>query len=490
MPHAHDTPHSFAALDHLGLYTDFYELTMAQGYVLSGRATQRATFDYFFRSLPFGGGHVIFAGLCDLISAISALRFTPRDLDFLASKGLRSEFLDFLSSFRFSGTIRAVREGEVVFPLTPLLRVDGTIAETQLIEALLLNILNFESLVATKASRIAQATAGRPFFEFGLRRAQGMGAAQATRAAVIGGAAGTSNVLAALESDLVLGGTQAHSWIQHFGDELTAFRAYAELYPDTCVLLVDTYNTLSSGVPNAITVARELEARGHRLLGVRLDSGDLAYLSKKTRAQLDHAGLGYVKIYATNQLDEHLIKSLLDQDAPIDVFGVGTRLVTGTPDSALDGVYKLAASRGEPCLKISDNFTKVNFPGTKKVVRFIDDDGMFYGDAIALDHETDIERIYHPFFPAQHSDVAGFASEDLLRDVVVGGELVGALESPDECAEYAASRLAKLPAEHRRFANPHTYKVGATETLLTLRSTLYDELVARTSRTREIGPAS
>ncbi len=476
-----------ADLHHPELFTDLYELSMAQGYWRAGRADKTASFDYFFRSNPFEGGYVVFAGLGSLLERLDALRFGDAAIAYLATKGFDQDFLGFLSTWRFSGLIRSVREGEVVFPLEPVLCVEGTILEAQLLEAMLLNTLNFQSLVATKAARIHHAAQGRPFMEFGLRRAQSLGALHASRAAIIGGAAGTSNVHAAWRHDLNVSGTQAHSWIQHFDDELEAFRAWADIYPDSCVLLVDTYDTLESGVPCAIEVARELRERGKELRAVRLDSGDLAYLSKKTRAMLDEAGFPDVEIIVTNQLDEHLIKSLLDQGAPIDTFGVGTRLVTGHDASALDGVYKLSTSDGTPRLKISDNFTKVNFPGRKGLWRYLTDDGRFYGDGIFLAAEIDAQgpaptTIHHPFFPDQQSDVSSLTAVDLLHDVMRDGERLIDIPTPTDSAAFARERLDRLPEEHKRFANPHTYKVGASKGLLDLRSSLYNDARTRASR--------
>ncbi len=465
----------------LGLFTDLYELTMAQGYLLSGKGDEPALFDYFFRSVPFEGGYVVFAGLGDLIERMGRMRFSEEDLAYLKTLGFEDVFLEWLGAFRFGGTVRAMREGEIIFPLEPVARVEGTIMEAQLLEPLLLNALNFQSLVATKAARVGEASQGRAFYEFGLRRAQGSGAMEASRAAAVGGAAGTSNTLAGSRYGIEVGGTQAHSWVQHFGDELESFRAYAGLYPQACVLLVDTYDTLKSGVPNAIKVGLEMKSRGESLVAIRLDSGDLAYLSKRARALLDEAGLKDVAIYATNQLDEHLIKSLLDQGAPIDLFGVGTRLVTGHPDGALDGVYKLSEARGDACLKISDNFTKVSLPGRKSVWRYYQGDGTFYGDGIGLESGGAPDRIHHPYFPDQSSDVSEMRREELLSDVFVDGVLVRPGRSVQESAAYMKGRLALLPDEHRRFANPHTYKVGASEDLLELRSRLYAEAKAKAS---------
>ena len=460
---------------HGGIYTDFYQLTMAQGYFLSGRADTVSCFDYFFRENPFNGGYVIFAGLTDVLEIIENLQFGNDTLEYLKRLGFRDEFLEYLKSFAFRGTITSAWEGEVVFPLEPILRVEGTLIESQLVETLLLNFLNFESLIATKASRIKTAAGGRRVVDFGLRRAQGLGGIHGSKAAIIGGVDATSNVYSAFHNEFSVSGTQAHSWIQSYGDELAAFRKYAEIYPDKCILLVDTYNTLRSGVPNAITVAKELEQSGNRLIAIRLDSGDLAYLSKHARHALDQAGLSYVKIVVSNQLDEYVIRSLLeDQAAPIDVFGVGTRLITGQTSAALDGVYKLSMSDNIPRLKFSENFTKLTLPGVKKIYRFTDGEGLFYADAIALEEEPVPKLIFHPFFPEQRSSLASYSSESLIQTVMKKGKVV-ARSSAKQSAEYARQRLSKLAVEHKRFENPHIYKVGITERLMHLRTKLVDE---------------
>lgn len=456
-----------------GLYTDYYEFTMAQGYYLSGKASAPACFDYFFRSNPYSGGYVIFAGLDDLLTAVEHFTFDSGDVDFFASLGLNAEFLKFLRQFRFGGTITSVREGEVVFPLEPIVRVQGSIIEAQLIETILLNLLNFESLIATKASRLRQAAGSKRIVDFGLRRAQGLGGVHATRAAVIGGVDATSNVSAAQAYGLEVSGTQAHSWIQCFGSELAAFRKFAEVFPDRSYLLVDTYDTLRSGVPNAITVAKELERSGKRLLGIRLDSGDLAYLSKHARAMLDRAGLPEVKIVASNQLDEYVIRSLLEQGAPIDAFGVGTRLVTGQESSSLDGVYKLSEFDGQPKLKFSENFTKITLPGVKTVQRYCDDDAMFYADGIGLVDEKSISLIHHPMFPEARSNIKNYPTEQLMQTVMERGRRVGTA-SIEEAAAYARARLTKLYPEHKRFENPHVFKVGISDRLLKLRTQLVE----------------
>ncbi|MEX2117387.1 MAG: nicotinate phosphoribosyltransferase [Bacteroidota bacterium] len=458
---------------HAGLYTDFYEFTMAQAFYLSGKAEMPATFDYFYRENPFGGGYVVFAGLSDLLATLKSFRFDDEDIRFLADRGLHPKFLDFLKSFRFQGTVTSVKEGEVIFPLETVVRVDGTIIETQIIETLLLNLINFESLIATKASRIRSIAGTRRVVDFGLRRAQGYGGIQATKAAMIGGFDATSNVYAAFHYSLETTGTQAHSWVQSFDDELAAFRKFAEIFPDQCVLLVDTYSTLKSGVPNAIVVARELEAKGHRMIGIRLDSGDLAYLSRRARTMLDEAGLSYVKIIASNQLDEFVIRSLLEQDAPIDAFGVGTKLVTGQASAALDGVYKLSMCGGKPRLKFTENFGKISLPGKKKVMRYIGRDGMFYGDALALEDEKELEWMFHPLFPENRSPLNRMQHEDLM-EVVMDRNGIKREWSIPESALYAGERLRTLAQEHKRFENPHVYKVGISQGLMQLRSNLID----------------
>ena len=461
-----------------GLYTDFYELTMIQGYFLEGKKEERVVFDYFFRTNPFGGGYVIFAGLENLLSLLNNYVFPQESLDYLSQQGFRDEFLKYLADFRFRGDIYSVREGEVVFPNEPVVRVEGSIMEAQVVETLLLNILNFESLIATKASRIRQAAGPQEIVtDFGMRRAQGIAALQASRAAIVGGFNTTSNVAAALLFGLEATGTMAHSWIQSFPDELTAFRKYAGLYEDHCVLLVDTYDTLNSGVPNAITVARELEQKGKKLVAIRLDSGDLAYLSKRARKMLDDVGLGYVKIIASNQLDEMIIRSLEEQGARIDIFGVGTKLVTGHPDAALDGVYKIAVDGGRPVMKISENIQKMTLPGRKNVMRFTNGENLFAGDAIILEAENGAPQVfYHPLFPEKKKSVKGFRFERLLLPVMEQGEITVPAMPVKEIAAYARERMALLDDSHKRFENPHVYKVGISASLMRLRDEVKDEI--------------
>ncbi len=459
-------------LDRPALYTDYYELTMAQGYFLEGRENEQACFDYFFRRLPYEGGYAVSAGLVELLETLENFHFHQEELDYLQERGFTEEFLHYLSTLDLDLEIKACKEGELIFPTEPLARIQGNLIHAQLIETLLLNTLNFQSLIATKACRIKDAAGGRTALEFGLRRAQGLGGIQATRAAAIGGVQPTSNVYASRRYNIQASGTMAHSWIQSFEDELTAFRTYARHYPDKCILLVDTYDTLNSGIPNAITVAKELEEQGHRLIGIRLDSGDLAYLSRKAREKFDDAGLSYVKIAASNQLDEQVIKSLLNQNAAIDIFGVGTRLATGQPNAAFDGVYKLVSINNEPKLKKSENIEKITLPGLKNLYRYTTHSGKFVGDGILLEGEAAQQPIYHPYLPEKFTDFSAFEASPLLETFMKGGKIIQSLPSIVESAEYLQERFSMLNEGHKRFHNPHVYKVGISKKLMNLRNTL------------------
>ncbi|HVS96872.1 MAG TPA: nicotinate phosphoribosyltransferase [Puia sp.] len=461
-------------------YADLYELTMGEVYFFERKTDIPVCFDYFFRKLPGGSGYVLFAGLEDLLETLEALRFTGEDLDFLRELKFPASYIEFLARFRFRGKIHAVCEGEIVFPGCPILRVEGGLFETQLVETLLLNILNFESLVATKASRIKYVAGDRAVSDFGLRRSHGPGGILATRATFIGGVESTSNVYAAEKYGLPVSGTMAHSFIESYDSELQAFRAFAGVRPDDAIFLVDTYDTLYSGVPNAILVAREMEKKGLRAAGVRLDSGDLAYLARRCRDMLDEAGLGYMKIVVSNQLDEHVIKSLLDQGAPIDVFGVGTRLVTGHPDGALDGVYKLSMSDGKPKIKLSENLSKLTLPGIKQVRRVFDANGLFFGaDVIALESEAGVPVMVHPVEPGKSLSIGHLRQEPLLRVVMEDGRRVSPAAMVGDIAAYARKRLSLLPAEYRRFENPHLYKVGLSGELLRLRDEVRQRHIQR-----------
>ena len=462
---------------HNGLYTDHYELVMAQGYYLSGLNNYPACFDYFFRKNPFKGGYVVFAGLSDLVEIVENLKFDKTDLEFLASIGFEPDFLEYLSTFSFKGNIYSVKEGEIVFPNEPVLRIEGGLAETQIIETMVLNILNFESLIATKACRMRYSAGDKVLMDFGLRRAQGFGGIHASKAAVIGGFDQTSNVFSAFSFGLKSSGTMAHSWIQNFGDELEAFRIFARHYPDNCVLLVDTYDTLKSGIPNAVKVAKELKKNGHKLAGIRLDSGDLAYLSKKSREMLDMEGLDYVKIVASNQLNEHVIRSLEHQKAPIDIFGVGTALVTGQDDPALDGVYKLSMSNHLPSMKFSENEAKETLPGIKNILRFYDDQGKFLMDGVLLDYEKNGNTYFHPLKPEKKTNVSSLKRESLHHMVMDEGKRSNQFSniSLEDIIENRKQRFNLLPEEYKRFENPHLYKVGISKELLNLKNKLKEE---------------
>ena len=459
--------------DYTATYTDQYQITMSQVYFHKGLKDETAIFDYFFRKLPFESGYAIFAGLEDLLDAIENFRFDQKDLQLLEDEGMNQEFLDYLERFRFSGNIYAAKEGDLIFPNRPVLSVEASIIEAQLLETLILNTLNYQSLIATKASRMRQAAGNRQLVDFGLRRAPGTGGYAASRAAVIGGFDATSNVRSGRDYDIPISGTMAHSFVQRYDDEIDSFRDFAEIRPNDCVLLVDTYDTLKSGVPNAIKIAQEMEDRGEQLKGIRLDSGDLAWLAKESRRMLDEAGFDYVKIAASNQINEHVIKSLLDQNAPIDLFGVGTSLVTGRPDSALDGVYKLSYANGEPRLKLSETVSKINLPGKKQVHRLLNKDGSFYGgEVVSLSEETSFDTMYHSTDPHRTRQLSEFKKEPLLEKVVEDGQRTTSPRSIDEIASFSRRQLNRLPREFKRFENPHIYKIGLTQKLKELRDTL------------------
>ncbi|MRT93732.1 nicotinate phosphoribosyltransferase [Ancylomarina sp. 16SWW S1-10-2] len=453
-----------------GLYTDFYELTMAQAYFYSGKQNETSKFDYFFRTNPYKGGYIVFAGLQDLLHILSEFSYNDENLAFLKKAGLKDEFLNYLKDFSFKGKIYSMKEGEIAFPYEPIIRVEGNMIECLLIETLLLNYLNFQSLIATKACRIRSIIGDKVFSDFGLRRAQGLGGIHASRAAIIGGADSTSNVYAAFIYGIPVSGTQAHAWVQSFDKEIDAFRQYAEINPDTTVLLVDTYNTLKSGIPNAIIIAKELEAKGLKLVGIRLDSGDLAYLSKKGREILDDAGLSYVQIFASNQLNEYVIKSLNEQGARIDGYGIGTELVTGNDTGALDGVYKLVENNNKPSLKVSENIEKMTLPGRKKVVRYFDKNGKFFSDGILMVDEENANKIYHPFLSHKTTNLDGCTHEVLNKLVMDNGEILIKEQLPSEINVYLKQRYAQLPDEHKRFISPHIYKVGVSEKVLKLKN--------------------
>ncbi|MFO7935292.1 MAG: nicotinate phosphoribosyltransferase [Bacteroidales bacterium] len=457
---------------HTGLYTDHYELSMAQGYLMSGMKDTPAVFDYFFRKNPYEGGYVVFAGLEELLELLHNFRFDGAACSYLSGIGFHDDFISYLKEFRFHADIYSVQEGEIVFPDEPCVRVEGNIIETQLVETMLLNVLNFHSLIATKAARLREAAGDHLLVDFGLRRAQGYGGIQASSAAIAGGVNQTSNVFSAFQYGLQSSGTMAHSWVQSFEDELEAFRTFAKIFPEQCILLVDTYDTLESGVPNAIKVGLEMEKQGKKLLGIRLDSGDLSYLSKKARGMLDWAGLEYVHIVASNQLDEHVIKSLKEQSAPIDAFGVGTALTTGKGAGALDGVYKISMVNRKPTLKVSENIRKSNLPGRKSIFRFRNDRGKFMADGIFLEGEKESGTLHHPYEQGKSSDVSCYKREQINEKVMENGKALGEKNTPAKIAERVRTGLDDLPPEHKRFMNPHVYKVGISSELLEMRNDL------------------
>ncbi len=454
------------------LYTDLYELTMSQAYFFSNKKNDEVCFDYFFRKNPFKGGYTIFAGLSDFLSLLKNFIFTENNLKYLSTIGFHKDFIEYLKKFKFKGKIYAFKEGEVIFPEEPVIRIEGNIIECQLIETLLLNIINFESLIATKTCRIVYAANGKPVVDFGLRRAQGFGGLQASKASIIGGAVGTSNTLAGFLYNIPVKGTHAHSWVQSFDSEIEAFRKFVENWPENAILLIDTYDTLNSGLPNAIKVAKEMEKHGKKLLGVRLDSGDFAYLSKKVRNILNENGLNYVKIVVSNQLDEYTIQSLNNQNAPVDLFGVGTKLITAFDQPALDGVFKLSAINKIPKIKISDNIEKVNIPGIKKVKRYFDNNNNFLIDGISLIDEEKIKILRHSFIPYKKTHIAKYKSEELMSLVFTNGEVLNNHISVSEIAKYREERFNRLPDEHKRFVNPHIYRVGLSKKLWDLKDKL------------------
>ncbi|HAD04705.1 MAG: nicotinate phosphoribosyltransferase [Desulfuromonadales bacterium GWC2_61_20] len=466
------------------LLTDLYELTMLAGYLQEGLSEEPATFDLFFRSNPFEGGYAVFAGLEPALAALEQLRFAEDELAYLKSLNLfRPAFLDYLRTFRFRGTVVAPPEGTVVFANTPLLSVSGTLAEAQFVETLLLNLVNFSTLVATKAARIVHAAGDdASVLEFGLRRAQGPdGGLTVARAACIGGVTSTSNVLAGQTFGLPLRGTHAHSWVMAFPDELAAFRAYADAFPHNCILLIDTYDTLQSGLPHALAVAAELRAQGHELYGVRIDSGDLAYLSREVRQAFDRAGYPAVKIVASNELDEFVIDSIRDEGGCVDIYGVGTRLATcaGRGGGALGGVYKLVECCGLPRLKVTSDMAKATLPGRKRVLRAINPDGGYLQDILALDVDDPLapgDTVYDPSNPLQHTLLAATATlRDLRTAVMVDGKRTRVAEPLDALTARCREELARLPQGCLRFINPHRYKVSLSPTLNALRNQLIAE---------------
>lgn len=471
----------------LELVTDFYEFTMSNGYFAKSMNNVNAYFDVFFREIPDGGGYVIFAGLEQIIEYIQNLHFDEEDIIYLKSTNKFSdEFLNYLKNFKFSGDIWAVPEGTVVFPTEPLITVKAPLIEAQLLETMLLLLINHQSLIATKASRIVSAAKGRPVMEFGARRAHSIDAAvYGARAAIIGGCIGTSCTLTAQKYNVPASGTMAHSFIQSFDSEYEAFKAYAENYPDDCTLLIDTYDSLGSGINNAIKVFDEvLTPMGYRPKAVRIDSGDLSYISKKLRVILDNAGYKDCKICGTNSLDEYVITSILDEGAKLDSFGVGENLITAKSNPVFGGVYKLSAIEKEgriiPKIKVSNNTIKITNPGSKKTYRFYDKKtNKALADVIALHDEIIPEDNYTIFDQTatwKKKTLTNYTIRPLQKKIFENGNLIYTSPSLKEIAENAKAELNTLWNEVKRMKNPHKYYVDLSQELWNLKDSMLHNL--------------
>ena len=471
----------------LTMLTDFYELTMANGYFQNGLKEKQACFDMFFRKVPDNGGFAIMAGVEQLIQYLRNLKFDDRDIEYLRNKSLFSEeFLEYLKNFKFSCDVWSIPEGTPIFPNEPVVTVRGPVIEAQFIETMILLTINHQSLIATKANRIVRAAQGRDVMEFGSRRAQGYdGAIFGARAAYIGGCIGTACTIAEKEFDIPVIGTMAHSWIQMFPTELEAFRAYARTYPGNCTFLVDTYNVLKSGVPNAIKVFNEeIVPRGFRPKGIRIDSGDITYLSKEARKMLDEAGFHDCRIVASNSLDEFIIRDILMQGAQVDLFGVGERLITSRSEPVFGGVYKLAAveENGEviPKIKLSENVGKITNPGIKQTWRLFDkESGKAIADVITTNDETIDEskpyELFDPEYTWKRKTVTNFIAKRLLVKVFDKGTCI--YESPklSEIKSYCREQIDTLWDEVKRFENPHKYYVDLSKSLWEMKERLLKE---------------
>ena len=478
----------------LTLLTDLYQLTMGYGFYRHGKHEEEVVFDVFFRKNALIT-YSVFAGLEQAMDYLLNWRFDDEDIAYLRSLNLFSEdFLEYLKNMKFTGDVYAVKEGTPVFPGEPILTVKAPLIQAQFAETALLNILNHQTLIATKSSKICRATGGRGMvMEFGLRRAQGPDAGiNGARAAIIGGCSSTSNVIAGQAFDVPVAGTMAHSWVMDYPTEYEAFRAYADAYPDNCLLLVDTYDTLRSGVPNAIKVFKELRAAGHKPKGIRLDSGDLAYLSKKARKMMDEAGFPEAIICVSGDLDERSINSLIQQGAKIDSWGVGTKLITSEDLPALGGVYKLSAVIEKdgtitPKIKLSDNTAKITNPGFKKLYRLYDkENGMAIADLITLRDETVNDEqpltLFHPVETWKQHEVENFRAEELQQTIVKGGKLVYEFPKLKEIREYSKGQLAKFWEEYLRLDVPQLYKVDLSDKLHRLKIGMIDSIRSRSKK--------
>lgn len=472
----------------LSMVMDFYELTMSNGYFTGEETSNRVAFDLFFRRNPDKSGFSVFAGLEQIIEYILNIHFEKEDIDYLRACGLFDDkFLQYLENFSFSGDLYSFPEGTIMYPNEPVITVVAPLIEAQLVETFMLLQVNHQSLIATKACRLIKAADGRVVSDFGARRAHNADAANyGARAAYIGGVAGTSNVFAAKEFSIPVSGTMAHSWVMYYGDEFTAFKKYALTYPDSTLLLVDTYDVLKNGVPNAIRVAKEvLEPMGKRLKGIRIDSGDLAYLSRKARKMLDAAGLQDCKIVATNSLDEYTIHSLIAQGAEIDTFGVGERLITSKSDPVFGAVYKLSAVETDgkfvPRIKISENIEKITNPGLKKVYRVYDKTGKAVADLLAKGDEkidmTNAFRYVDPNAPWRERYFENCTAKELQLPVILGGKCVYNMPKLNEIRDYVKQQLdVEIWSEEQRFENPHIHYLDMTPAYYDMKMSLLHRL--------------
>ncbi len=468
----------------LTMLVDFYELTMGNGYLKSGVGDKIAYFDMFFRRVPDGGGYCIMSGVQQLMEYLSSLKFTKKDIEFLRSKNIFcEEFLEYLSNFQFQCDVWAIPEGNPVFPNEPLVSVRGPVIQAQFIETMILLTINHQTLIATKANRICRAAKGKPVMEFGSRRAQGYdGAIYGARAAIIGGCNSTACTIADQMFDVPAIGTMAHSWVQLYDTEYNAFKAWAEIYPENCVLLIDTYNVLKSGIPNAIRVFDEvLKPLGYRPSGVRIDSGDITYLSLECRRMLDEAGYPDCKIVISNSLDEHIISDVLSQGAAIDSFGVGERLITAKSEPVFGGVYKLVAVEDEgvlvPKIKISENEEKITNPGFKKIYRIFDKkNDKAIADLLTLKEEILSEdkalEIFDPIYTWKKKKIKNYYLKELMVPIFEKGQPVYTSPSVMEIREYAIEETKKLWPAVLRFENPHTYYVDLSQKLWNMKQNL------------------
>lgn len=470
--------HNYEDKINLTMLTDFYEITMANGYLSNGFKDTVAYFDMFFRKVPDGGGYAIMAGVEQLVDYLENLKFTDDDIEFLRGKKIFSEdFLDYLKNFKFCCDVWAVAEGTPIFPGEPIVTVKGPIIQAQFIETMLLLCINHQSLIVTKTNRITRAAKGRAVMEFGSRRAQGFdGAVYGARAAYIGGAVGTACTIAEQMFGVPALGTMAHSWVQMFDTEYEAFKAYAKEYPQNCMLLVDTYNVLKSGVPNAIKVFQEeLVPNGYRPAGIRIDSGDITYLSKKARKMLDDAGFEDCKICASNSLDEFIIRDMINQGAEVDTFGVGERLITSSSEPVFGGVYKLAAVEGEdgtikPKIKISENVTKITTPCFKGIWRLYDrDTNKAIADVITIHDEIIDDEVPYTIFDPDHTwkrqTLTNFRAVPIMNKIYENGQCLYNPRTLEEIRDFCKEQVDTLWDEVTRFENPHTYYVDLSQKL-------------------------